>query len=58
MPEEAKKQMVALAASMHPVAAVAPMRPHDPNWDGPFGEPFAPDTQQIIDPNLEKEDTV
>jgi hypothetical protein len=50
MTEEAKQQLVILAASM--LSAAAQMLPHDPNRDGPFGAPFIQDGHQVIDPNL------
>jgi hypothetical protein len=52
MPEEAKRQMVVLAASMLPAAGLAPMQPYNPNRDGPFGEPFTHNSQRNIDPEL------
>ena len=58
MTEEAKQQMVALAATMLPTAALGLMRPHDPNKDGPFGNPFAQDSGQVIDPNLEMDENM
>jgi hypothetical protein len=56
MTEEAKQQLVILAASMLPAAAPGQMRPHDPNRDGPFGVPFTQDSRRAIDPNLEMEE--
>jgi len=56
MPEEAKRQMVVLAASMLPAAGPAPMQPHDPNRDGPFGDPFVHNSQLHIDPDLDLEE--
>jgi hypothetical protein len=58
MTEEAKQQLVILAASMLSAAGPGQTRPHDPNRDGPFGAPFAQDSRQVIDPNLGTEENL
>ena len=57
MPEESKRQMLVVAASIAPVSILTP-RLHDPGQDGPFGAPFERERQILIDPSLGFEQNV